>query len=191
MREIELADRGPWKVRGRKVIYQNAWITLYEDQIITPRGVPGVYGWIDMVGAVGVIALTPEREIYLVGQHRYATNEYAWSLPAGGLKPGEPILDGAKRELREETGLTAATWTSLGHTHPINGVLSEVFHIFLAEDLTQGDPEPDESEDLQVRRLPLNEALAMVQRSEISDSFTCVAVYKAWHHLFETTDKHR
>jgi 8-oxo-dGTP pyrophosphatase MutT (NUDIX family) len=96
----------------------------------------------------------------------------------GGLLAHTP-LESAQRELREETGLTAARWTRIARLHTSNSVTDEEGFVFLAEDLTQGEWEPEESEDLRVWKLPLAQAVAMVMNDEITDAISAAGLLKA------------
>ncbi len=123
----------PWKTLQSKVTYQNAWITVREHDVIRPDGKPGIYGVVETRIATGVVALTDSHEIYLVGQYRYPTNEYSWEIIEGGSDPQETALDAAKRELKEEAGLMAASWEPLGsEIHLSNCHSSEVGFLFTA-----------------------------------------------------------
>ena len=172
--------RGPWTVLSTREVYANPWIRVREDQVLRPNGSPGIYGVVHCENAVGMVAVTDDGQVYLVGQYRYPTDEYSWEFPTGTANPGEPPLESARRELREETGLTAARWTPLGRVQVSNSVTDQVGYLYLAQDLTRGDAEPDETEDLVVRTLPLEEAVAQAVSGEISQAFAVVGLLRAW-----------
>ena len=123
-------------------------------------------------GGVAVAALDTDGAVALVRQYRYPFAAHLWELPAGKLEPGEDPAEAAKRELGEETGLEARRWTYLGPLYATPGYCTEVLHLYLAEDLRQGEAHPDPNEFLDVKRLPLDEVLAMVERGEIRDAKT-------------------
>jgi 8-oxo-dGTP pyrophosphatase MutT (NUDIX family) len=154
-----------------------------EDQVLRPNGTPGIYGVIESTPAVGVVALTPDERVYLVGQHRYTVDEYSWEIITGYGMADEEAVVGAARELREEAGLTARRWTPLGRCHISNSVTDQIGFLFLAQDLQQGEAAPDETEELALRTVPLAEALRQAQTSEIRQAFSLVGLYRAWHHL--------
>jgi 8-oxo-dGTP pyrophosphatase MutT (NUDIX family) len=170
----------PWKILAAKEIYENKWIRLTEYDVINPSGGPGIYGKVHFKNlATGVVALDKEGYTYLVGQYRFTLNEYCWEIPEGGGDPSVDPLESAKRELLEETGLQANKWTSLGKYHLSNSVTDEVGYLYLAEDLEQHEAKPEETEDLKVRRLPLEEALEMIEKGEITDTLSVIGLMKA------------
>jgi 8-oxo-dGTP pyrophosphatase MutT (NUDIX family) len=170
----------PWQTLSSEVKYQNPWIRVREDQIINPKGGTGVYGVVSMKNkAIGIIPIDAEGNTWLVGQYRYTLNEYSWEIPMGGGPVELDVLESAKRELREETGLLAARWTRISRLHTSNSVTDEEGFIFLAEDLSQGDWEPEETEDLRLWKLPLAEAIAMAMRDEITDAISVMGLLKA------------
>lgn len=175
--------RGPWHVTGTREIYRNPWIRVREDRVVRPNGTPGIYGVIECTAAVGVVALTPDQRVYLVGQYRYTMDEYSWEIITGYSAPGEDPLAGAARELGEESGLVAQRWTPLGRCHVSNSVTDQRGYLYLAQDLIQGHAAPDETEELAVKTVSLVQALQEAQASEIQQAFSLVGLYRAWHHL--------
>ena len=170
----------PWQTLGSELRYENPWIRVREDQVLNPKGMPGVYGVVSMKNkAIGIIPIDAEGNTWLVGQYRYALNEYSWEIPMGGGPAELDVLDSAQRELREETGLLAARWTRIARLHTSNSVTDEEGFVFLAEDLTQGEWEPEDSEDLRLWKLPLAQAVAMAMNDEITDAISVAGLLKA------------
>ena len=176
-------QRGPWRVLGTRVAYENLWIRVREDQVLRPDGSPGIYGVVEMRPAVGVVALAADAGVHLVGQYSYTTGCDTWEIVAGFVDAAEEPLAAARRELREETGLRAARWTALGSCQVSNSVTDQLGYLFLAEHLVEGDAQPDETEELRWRTVPLHEALRMAQQDDITDGFSLIGLYRAWHHL--------
>jgi 8-oxo-dGTP pyrophosphatase MutT (NUDIX family) len=171
------STENPWQTRSSTVAYENNWLTVRHEEVITPANTPGIYGVVSFKNkAVGVVPIDADGNTYLVGQYRYPLNEYSWEIPEGGCPLGTDPLDSAKRELKEETGLEARRWTQIARIHTSNSATDEEGFIYIAEDLIQGDHEPEETEDLQVRKIPLTEAVRMVMNSEITDSISMAAL---------------
>jgi 8-oxo-dGTP pyrophosphatase MutT (NUDIX family) len=172
--------KNPWKTLGGELKYENKWIAVTEYQVINPSGNPGIYGKVHFKNiAVGVVPLDEDNYTYLVGQYRYTLDEYSWEMPEGGCPIGsETVLETAKRELLEETGLIAEEWTELMKLHTSNSVSDEVGYAFVARKLSQSDANPEETEELKVWKLPFEEALEMVLNGQITDAFTCMAFMK-------------
>jgi len=176
--------QNPWKTLSTKVLYDNPWINVREDQIINPSGGNGIYGVVSFKNkAIGIIPIDGEGYTYLVGQYRYTLNEYSWEIPEGGGSLEIDPLESAKRELKEETGFTAGKWINLGRIHTSNSVTDEEGFIFLAQDLIEGKSEPEETEDLKVKKVHLKEAVEMVMSSEITDSLAIAGIMKAARYL--------
>lgn len=170
----------PWQTLSTESRYENPWIQVRHEEVINPGGGRGIYGVVSFKNmAIGVVPVDGEGYTYLVGQYRYTLNAYSWEIPEGGGPMKEHPLDTAKRELLEETGLVAASWSDLGMIHTSNSVTDEYGYIYLAQDLTQGTATPEETEDLHVWRLPLAEAVAMCMRGEITDSLSLAGILKA------------
>ncbi len=168
---------GPWLRRERRIAYENDWVTVWHDEVTRPDGAPGIYGVVHFANlAAGVIVIDDADRVLLVGQHRYALDAYSWEIPEGGVPEGESALDGARRELREETGVEARTWRELARVHLSNSVSDELAVLFLATELTHGTADPDGTEDLETRWLPFDDVLAMTLGGTISDAMTVIAV---------------
>jgi 8-oxo-dGTP pyrophosphatase MutT (NUDIX family) len=165
--------KNPWQTLNSTIQYENPWLALRHEEVITPAGTPGIYGVVSFKNkAVGVIPIDAEGNTYLVGQYRYTLNEYSWEIPEGGSPVGTDPLESAKRELKEETGLEAKKWTQLGRIHTSNSATDEEGFLYIAEDLTQGEHAPEDTEELHVWRLPLAEAVELVMTSRITDAIS-------------------
>lgn len=176
-----MSDEGnPWRTHEARTVYDNPWIRVTEYRVTRPAGGAGIYGVVHMKHvATGVVALEENGQVWLVGQWRYTLGAYSWEIPEGGAAPGEDPLVAAKRELLEETGMEAETWTPLQTLHTSNCVTDEVAHIYLARGLRRvGDPRPDPTEVLRVRCVPLTEALRMVRVGEITDAVSVAGLLR-------------
>jgi 8-oxo-dGTP pyrophosphatase MutT (NUDIX family) len=176
---MEDVENGPWTRHSRRVAYENAWITIWHDEVTRPDGSPGVYGVVHFANlAAGVLAVDEDDRVPLVGQHRYPLDEYSWEIPEGGVPEGETALEGARRELLEETGVEAAEWRELGRVHLSNSISDELAVLFVATGLRRGEANPDASEDLRVQWLPFDEVLAMTLDGRITDAMSVVAIQR-------------
>jgi 8-oxo-dGTP pyrophosphatase MutT (NUDIX family) len=170
---------GPWVRHSRDAVYENPWMTIWHDEVTRPDGAAGIYGVVHFANtAVGVVVLDDDDRILLVGQHRYPLDEYSWEIPEGGSGPAETPLEGAVRELREETGLEASGWTEAIRLHLSNSVTDELAVVFVATGLHHGEAQPDGTEELEVRWLPFDEVLAMTLDGRITDALTIAGVHR-------------
>ena len=170
----------PWRTLSTELKYHNPWISVREDQVLNPGGGRGIYGVVSMKNkALGIVPVDADGNTWLVGQYRYPLNEYSCEIPMGGGLLAHDILEAAQRELKEETGLTAARWTRIARLHTSNSVTDEEGFVFLAEDLTPGALEPEETEDLRLWKLPLAEAIALVMADRITDGVSVAGLLKA------------
>ena len=174
------SEENNWTTLSSTPIYDNPWINVTEHQVINPSGGRGIYGLVRFKNiAVGIVPLDEEYNVWLVGRYRYALQEYNWEIPEGGcLKGKESVLEAAQRELKEETGLCAEQWTEIGKMHTSNSVTDEVGYILIAQGLSMTEAAPEETEDLQVRKVSLNEAVEMCMCGEITDSLSSIALLK-------------
>ena len=169
----------PWEYLTSRDIYENPWMKVIQDQVIRPNKTNGIYGKVHFKNkAIGIIPLDDDLNTWLVGQYRYTLNAYSWEITTGGVPLTEDTLDGAKRELREETGLIAKKWTKLLKIHTSNSVTDEYGYIFVAEELSQGETDWDDTEELKIMKIPLKEAIDMVMDGRITDSLSIAGLLK-------------
>ncbi len=172
-------DHNPWTTLSSEMVYDNPWIKVTAHDVLNPNGGRGIYGKVHFKNlAIGVIPIFENGDTLLVGQYRYPLNAYSWEIPEGGGKLEVDPLLSAKRELIEETGLIANQWTKLLEMHLSNSVSDEFSIIYIAEGLTQGESQPEETEQLQIKRVSLTEAFNMVMCGEITDSMSVAALLK-------------
>jgi 8-oxo-dGTP pyrophosphatase MutT (NUDIX family) len=177
-------EENPWKTLGTKLIYTNPWITVREDQVIRPDGGHGIYGVVETRIATGIVALTPQEEVYMIGQYRYPVKEYSWEIVEGGADNGEAPEDAAKRELKEEAGLVAKEFFQLGpEVHLSNCFSAERAVFFMARGLTEVEKAPEGTEVLQVKKVPFTECLSMVRSGQIKDAMSIIAILRSAHYL--------
>lgn len=166
-----------WKRLQRTTAFSCPYYKVVHDRILLTEKKKQIdYFFVAIPDSVMIIALTPKKEIVLVRQYRYPTNNYFLELPCGGDEGKKP-LPAAKRELREEAGVRAKTWKRLGGFVPYNGVSNEFCHVFLATDLTFGDNDPEVTEDLTVVKIPASKVLAMIAQGKIQDGMTLAALH--------------
>jgi ADP-ribose pyrophosphatase len=181
-------DFNPWQIVSSAEKYDNKWINVTEHQVINPSGNPGIYGAVRFKNvAVGVLALDDENNTWLVGQYRFMLNQYSWEIPEGGAPFGEDPILGAARELEEETGLRAERYTKLVEMHLSNSVGDEYAVIYLAQGLSQHAAMPEDTEQLQVKKVPFEEVYQQVISGKITDSMTVAAVLRLKIKMMEGT----
>jgi len=175
--------KNPWKKLSSKIVYKNAWIKVCEDKVIRPDKKKGIYGVIEVNNSVVIVALTKNKEVYLVRQWRYTLNCSTIELPWGGSKKGEKPLTAAKRELKEETGLLANRWISLGYLHDYPGISTERVYIFLAREIVVGKCKPDGTEELNILKVSFRKACKWSITGKIRDAVTIASLLKVKKYL--------
>lgn len=175
-------EANPWRCLSSRRVYDNPWIGVREDQVIHPTGDHGIYGVVEFKNrAVGVIPIDDEGFTWLVGQYRYALDSYEWEIPEGGCPAHETPMQTARRELMEETGIRAGSIELILEMQMSNSCSNELGYVFIARDLSRGEASPEPSERLQLRRLPVAEAIALAASGAMRDSLTVAGLLKlAW-----------
>jgi len=172
-------NENPWQTTSSKVEYENAWIKVSEHKTINAAGNDGIYGTVHYKNlAIGIIPLDEENNTWLVGQYRYPLNKYSWEICEGGCPVNTSPLATAKRELLEELGIKAENWQELLQLHLSNSVSDELGILYIAKNLSFHEPEPEDGEVLQLKKVPFKQVFEMVMSGEITDSLSVAGILK-------------
>ena len=169
-------SRTPWRTTSTRPVYENQWISLREDTVELPDGRTTLYGVVECGECVGVLPFLDPDTVLLVGQYRYVARDFFWEMPTGGQDTGETLVEAAQRELAEEAGYEAGRLVELVDFQTSKSILHEVAHLYVAEDLRPASRPADHTEFIERRAFPFAEVLAMVERGEIKDAMTIIAV---------------
>lgn len=167
------------RVLSSKVVYRGPAFWVSFDEVLEPTGVRARRDIVHHTGSVVVLAVEEghgEPRVLLERQYRHAAQSYLWELPAGRIDKGEKDLAAAKRELLEETGYTARSWKRILRFYASPGFVAETMAIFLARGLKSGEAQPEADEVIQVRMVPLSEAVRRVMSGRIRDAKTISGV---------------
>ncbi len=171
--------RTPWRTIATRAVYVNPWIRVREDVAEMPDGRRTLYGVVETPPAIGVLPFLDADTVVLVGQYRYVARKFLWEIPSGSAKPGESETDAAQRELAEEAGYRAGRLEKICTFDTSKSVLDETAHLYVATGLSAVEHESDATEFIEVGTFRFDEAIQMVERSEIVDGMTVVAVLHA------------
>ena len=169
----------PWTTKKVKTVYENPWIKVSHEEVLNPSGKEGIYGVVHFKNiAIAIIPLDKNNNTWLVGQYRYPLKAYSWEVPEGGGLIHTDPLESAKRELLEETGITAKKWTKIADMALSNSVSDELGLTYLAQDLSFGEAQPEETEQLKIKKLPFDEIVEMAMNGQITDALSLVSIMK-------------
>ena len=174
----------PWRRGEARVVYENPWIAVTEQTAVAPTGAPAVYGVVGFKNlALAILPIHADGGVVLVGQHRFPFGDYSWELPEGGGPKAEDPLEGAKRELAEETGLAAGEWREVLRVQLSNSVTDELAIAYLATELSPapGVHHVDSTEEIAQVRVPFREALDAANAGHIRDALTVAMLLRAYH----------
>jgi 8-oxo-dGTP pyrophosphatase MutT (NUDIX family) len=179
---VDVEKPTPWTAGPGRLLYDTRWIKLIEYDAVAPTGRTTTYGVVRFQNlAAGVVPLHEDGTVTLVGQQRFALRNYEWEIPEGGVPFDEDPLVGAKRELREEVGLEAKEWREILRLQLSNSITDERAVCFLARDFTPVPIDPDETEILDIVRVPFRDLLAEIAAGRIQDVMTVAATLRVHH----------
>jgi 8-oxo-dGTP pyrophosphatase MutT (NUDIX family) len=183
IKRMEEKRNGDFIIKKSEVKYENPWIKVVEDQVIRPDGKPGIFGVVRMLGGVSALPMDDDGNVYLVDEFYYAIGRHDIEVSSGGRDKGERSVDAARRELKEELGISAKEWIDLGTVNPFTQVIESRQRIFLARGLEFGKDNPEGTENVSMVKVKLEEAVRMVMDSEITHGPSCVLILKADKYL--------
>jgi ADP-ribose pyrophosphatase len=174
-------EEGTAQLLSSETVFECKLFRVQHDKLIEPGGKASERDVIRHNGSVVILAIDSSKSkknpwIVVERQYRHAANQFLWELPAGKLEAGEDPLEGAKRELAEETGYAAKKWKPLVEYFASPGFLGEQMKVFLAEGLVAGDAHPEEDEEIDFRLVKLSELLKMIEKGAIKDGKTLTSV---------------
>jgi 8-oxo-dGTP pyrophosphatase MutT (NUDIX family) len=186
----EQEQRGGWTVQGSKILYENPWIKVREDQVIQPDGESGTFGVVELVPAVAVLPMHEDGTVSLVRVFRYTVNAECIETVAGGTSDGESAEDAARRELQEEIGLAADELIDMGETHQMTEIVVSPVRLFVARGLRDVPSNQDPTEELSRLDVPLAEAVEWALHGRIVHAATVALVLRAAHLLDDPDQEH-
>lgn len=179
MADKQTLEKNSWTTKSKMTVYENAWIEVEHHQVINPSGNDGIYGKVKFKNlAIGIIPLDEDSNTWLIGQYRYTLGQYSWEIPMGGGLLNVDPLESAKRELKEETGISASKWTRIMKLHTSNCVTDETAYVYVAEGLSHGNTQFDDTEDLKVWKISFDKAYEMALNGEITDAISIAGIFK-------------
>ena len=175
--------KGPWTVTDSKVVYKNPWIKVREDQVIKPDGQAGIFGVVAMKPGISVLPIDNQQNVYLTKEYHYAIEQETIEAVSGGIEKGEDGESAAKRELKEEIGITAKKIVDLGVIEPFTTVVTSSNHLYLAQGLEFSEASPEGTEKIELVKISMQEAIEWVMESKITHGATTTLILKAKDYL--------
>lgn len=172
-------EKGPWRVVSSSVKYVTPWITVVEENVVRPDGKPGVYSFVKGMPGSTILPLDENGFVYLAKEYKYAVEKETIEAPSGGVIEGKNFLQTAKRELREELGIEAGEFISLGFVEPLTAWCNAPIGLFLARELRFIDAQREGTERIEMIKVKLENAVGMVMSGEITNSASVAAILKA------------
>jgi ADP-ribose pyrophosphatase len=179
-----------WETLDSRYLWQSKWYNLRQDRLCTQAGHEFTYTIVDHPGAVWVVPVTSDGQVVLTRQYRYTVDDWCYEVPAGGLPPrldqsqrtsGSRLVQServARRELLEEVGGMAADLRYVGQFYTSNGISNEVAYVYLATGVELGEAHREPTELMEIRLVPVKEALRMAREGEIADGPSALALLR-------------
>lgn len=168
-----MRKHGPWTILESRQVYTDPWIVVTRDEVLRPDGMPGTYGTVRLKSGVCVVAVDNQQQVHLTREFHYAVGRDTLEAVSGGIEDDESALTAGQRELAEEIGFKAGSWSHMGKLDPFTSAIHSTVDLFLAEDLVACPTSPEGTELIEHVSMPLSEALAMIG-IQITHSPTCV-----------------
>lgn len=184
-----IKKKGPWVVLSSKIIYKNPWMTVQEDKVVRPDDKKGIYGTVEIKPGVSVIALGKKRYVYMTKEYHYAIEKDTLEAVSGGIDKKETPLQAAKRELKEEAGITAKKWVYLGYTNPLTSYINTSNYMFLARKLSFFERKTEGTEKIEIIKIPLKKVIRLVINNKITHGGTVAAILKVKEYLLNNNSQ--
>lgn len=165
-----------WKIISQKSILKAKFFEIKEQEVLLPNNTKHKYEIVERRSTVDIFPLTDKYDIYLISQYRPIFKKRVLEAVAGHIEMGETSLIAAKRELKEETGMSGSQWEEIGRIQTSASVVKHTAHLFIARDLEEGKPSPDAGEDIMLVKLSLKEAVEKVMTGEITIAPTIIGI---------------
>lgn len=174
-----MSAKNPWKIKSKKIVYENQWVRLDVSDVVNPNGGDGIYSVLHFKNyAIAILAIDDNYDTWIVGQYRFPLEKYSWEIPEGGGDLNISPLESAKRELLEEAGLKAETWIKIQEFSLSNSATDEWGIIYVAKNISIHESNPEETEQLELKKISFNILYEKVMNGEIHDGLTIMAVLK-------------
>lgn len=167
---------GTWETLSSRFLWQSQWYNLRQDRLRTQDGHEFTYTLVDHPGAAWVVPVTADGQVVLVWNYRHTVDEWCYEVPAGGLSPGLTPEEAARRELAEEVGGSPTDLRYAGRFYTSNGISNEIAYVYLATGVELGETHREETELMEMRLVPVAEAMRMAREGEISDGPSALAL---------------
>lgn len=185
---MKVKKRGPFRVVGSREVYRNPWIRVREDRVIKLDGKKGIFGIVEALPGISVVALDRRGNCYLTREYHYGVNKTTLEVMSGGMDKGESPLQAAKREMCEESGLTSRRWQHLGIFYPFTTVLSSKQYVFLARDVERtADISAEDRPYIKIVKMPFRRAVTAVLKNKITHAGSAIAILKADYFLCKSS----
>jgi ADP-ribose pyrophosphatase len=168
--------KNPYRTLNSRILWRSPWYALREDQIQLPDGSRGVYTVVERPGAVWIVPVLEDGRLVLIRNYRYTVDRWLWEVPAGGLEPGAPPEENARRELAEEIGGRAESLEQVFTMYTLPGISDEKGYVFLARGVRLGETHREPSEVMERHIFSTQQVMRMIRRGEIVDGPSVLAL---------------